>query len=558
MLTLRRHEGEEHVADRGPLVVFLFVREDASRLAGRPQDKMAKKRTGRQKKATASPRPAPAPRQPVIRARTDAAAGRKRSLISRLFEPVDIASLVVFRICFGVILFIEACRYLYSNWVGPYWVLPEFNFTFLLFDWVRPWPGDGMYLHFLALGLLALCIAAGFFYRLATILFFPAFGYILLLDKTYYLNHFYLITILSFLLILVPAHRAFSIDAWRNPKLRANTVPAWTVWSLALQIAIPYFYGGIAKLKTDWLIRGEPMRTFLATAADGPLLESIFTAEPVVYFFAWGGTVFDLAIPFLLWWPRTRAIAFLAALGFHLTNAFLFHIGIFPWFMICASTLFFSPGWPRQFGFPPPWADEQAGMDRARREEADAAPGGDWMSRPWTQQLAVGVLAVHFVGQLIVPLHHYLYPGDVNWNREGSYFTWHMRIATMNTRGTIVAKDPATGESWEVNPRQHLNDRQARKMFADPDMVLQYAHFVARDAAANGRGEIEVRAKVHCALNHRPSRVVIDPDANLVAHERTIWPASFIIPLDQAPLVEDEDKAAASRGSRARDLRAAE
>lgn len=243
---------------------------------------------------------------------------RPRPLLPRLFEPVDIASLVVFRICFGAIMCCEVYRYLYSGWIGFNWVGPKYNFTFFGFDWVRPWPGDGMYLHFMALGVIGFCIAIGLCYRLATILFVPAFAYVLLLEKSNYLNHFYLITLIGFLLIFIPAHRSFSVDAWLRPKIRSNTTPAWTVWALVLQISIPYFFGGIAKLKWDWLILGEPMRGFLASAAANfPVVGLLFDKEPLVYFLAWSGMLFDLSIPFLLWWPKTRNRAFIAALAFH-------------------------------------------------------------------------------------------------------------------------------------------------------------------------------------------------------------------------------------------------
>jgi len=113
------------------------------------------------------------------------------------------------------------------------------------------------------LGIFALLIVLGFFHRIAATLFFIGITYIFLLDKTYYLNHMYLVSIFSFLLILIPCHRSFSLDALINPKLRSQFAPAWSLWLLRAQIGIPYFYGGLAKLNPDWL-RGEPMRTWLA------------------------------------------------------------------------------------------------------------------------------------------------------------------------------------------------------------------------------------------------------------------------------------------------------
>src|SRR5688572_6792256 len=138
------------------------------------------------------------------------------SLLGRLLVPVDIASLVFFRIGFGAIMAWWAWNYLTSGRVRYYYVEPRFHFTYYPFDWVRPLPGVGMYLLFLALAILALAIAAGFCYRLACALFAAGFTYFFLLDATNYQNHYYLIILLAWLLALLPANRAVSVDAaWR-------------------------------------------------------------------------------------------------------------------------------------------------------------------------------------------------------------------------------------------------------------------------------------------------------------------------------------------------------
>jgi len=162
-----------------------------------------------------------------------------------------VAPLVVFRVCFGALLLCEVWRYFVHGWITRYWVEPTFHFTYHGFSWVRPWPDAGMYVHFVALGVLAACILLGFCYRVATVLFFLGFAYVFLLDQTHYLNHFYLIVLLAFLLVFVPADRAGSLDARLWPARRAGTAPAWTLWLLRAQIAITYVYAGLAKLTPD-------------------------------------------------------------------------------------------------------------------------------------------------------------------------------------------------------------------------------------------------------------------------------------------------------------------
>ncbi|MEO6462370.1 MAG: HTTM domain-containing protein, partial [Candidatus Eisenbacteria bacterium] len=138
---------------------------------------------------------------------------------ARLFAPVDIASLVFFRIGLGAILVWEVVRYFDHGWIGRYWIRPAFHFTYYGFEWVRPWPGIGMYLHFAALGLLAVGIALGWHYRLCAALFALGFIYVFLLEQAVYLNHFYMLCLLGILLPFLPLHHAWSLDAARNRRL---------------------------------------------------------------------------------------------------------------------------------------------------------------------------------------------------------------------------------------------------------------------------------------------------------------------------------------------------
>jgi vitamin K-dependent gamma-carboxylase len=260
----------------------------------------------------------------------------------RLLEPVDISFLVFFRVVFGGIMLWEVYRYFTHGWISRYYIEPTVYFTYYGFSWIKPWPGEGMYIHFFVLGVLAACILTGFLYRIAATLFFLGFSYVFLLDQTRYLNHFYLVSLISFLLIFLPAHRALSIDALLRPKLRSKTTPAWTLWLLRTQVGIAYFFGGVAKLNSDWF-HGEPMRTWLFPLTKLPLFGPLFQKEWVVYNFVFGGLLLDLFVVPLLLWRRTRPYAFLAAVLFNLLNAIIFQIGIFPWFMLGATLIFFPP-----------------------------------------------------------------------------------------------------------------------------------------------------------------------------------------------------------------------
>ncbi|MDQ3803584.1 MAG: HTTM domain-containing protein [Acidobacteriota bacterium] len=459
---------------------------------------------------------------------------RRSHLLDRvlvnLFAPVDISSLVFLRIAFGAIMLWEAYRYFTYGRIGRYYIEPTFHFTYYGFGWVRPWAGDGMYLHFYALGLLAACILVGFCYRVAAALFFLGFTYVFLLDQTEYLNHFYLICLISFLLIFVPAERALSADAWLRPKLRTDWVPAWTLWLLRAQIGIVYFYGGVAKLNADWL-RGEPMRMWLARGATLPVFGFVFKEEWMVYLFVGGGLLLDLLVVPLLLWKRTRPYAYLVSVVFHLLNATFFKIGIFPWFMLAATLIFFPPDLPRRIVHTLCHAGDVPYRPPAR-PYGDPSPGA--LSRG--RRAVVALLALYMAVQILVPLRHFAYPGNVSWTEEGHNFSWHMKLRDKEASALFTLNDPASGRTWTVDLRQCRN-RQCDKMAGQPDMILQFSHFLAEEKRREGYGEVEVRALVMASLNGRKPQLLVDPTVDLAKERRSMLPARWIMPLTE-PLPE--------------------
>ena len=455
-----------------------------------------------------------------------------------LFKPVDISFLVFFRIVFGAIMLWEVYRYLTHAWISRYYIEPIIYFTYYGFGWVRPWPGRGMYFHFYALGALAVCILVGFFYRIAATLFFLGFTYFFLLDQTRYLNHFYLIVLISFLLIFVPAERALSVDCLLRPKLRSDVVPAWTLWLLRVQIGIAYFYGGIAKLSSDWL-RGEPMRMWFAPLVKVPGFGVFFRQEWVLYGFVIGGLLFDLLVVPLLLWRRTRLPAFLVAVTFHLFNALFFQIGIFPWFMLLATLIFLPPDLMRRvvraiaIAAKPGSAESRVSYEPVKQRlpvPTDATPIRALSRR---EKVILVTLTLYVGVQLIFPLRHFAYPGEVNWTEEGHKFSWHMKLRTKSAEALFSVSHPASGKTWTIDPRKYMEPRQLGKMAAHPDMILQFSHYLAEEKRREGFENVEVRALVMASLNGRKPQLMIDPTVDLAKERISLLPARWILPLTE-------------------------
>lgn len=434
-----------------------------------------------------------------------------------MFSPIDPSSLVLFRIAFGAIMLWEVIVYFAHDWIGRYWVEPHFHFTYPGFGWVQPWPGEGMYLHMAVLGVLAVFLAAGFCYRLSATLFFLGFTYTFLLERARYLNHFYFVCLVALLMIFVPAHRASSWDAWFRPKLRAPSAPFWSLWILRAQLAIVYFYSGIAKINSDW-IRGEPLRSWLQDLKTTPVVGWLFEHPATFSIIAWGGLAFDLLIVPLLLWKRTRATAVVLMVFFHLMNAWFFTIGIFPWFSIVMTTLFLDPDWPRRLG-------RRWGMGKARGE-SPPLPAACQGFPP--QRLTLTLLSVYVGFQMLFPLRHWLYPGDVAWTEEGHEFSWRMKLRGKQGETTFMVRCPATREYWMEKAEDHLEPWQARKMRTRPELIRQFSHHLAARYSEALGSPVKVQVQAFASLNGQPPGRLIEPQVDLSDEPYRLTPSMWI------------------------------
>lgn len=419
----------------------------------------------------------------------------------------SIASLAVFRIAFGLMMAVAMARFLAYGWVDELFLRPRFHFPYPGFEWIRPWPEGWMHAHVIVVGLCALGMALGYRYRLCGTLFFLGFTWLELIDQTTYLNHYYLVSLLAGLLMFMPAHRAWSIDVWRNPELRMTTVPQWTVYLLRFQFAVVYVFAGIAKLNADWLIEAQPMKIWLAARSEMPLLGRLLDQPWTAHAASGFAAVYDLSVPFLLLMKRTRPCAFAAVVFFHVLTWLLFPIGMFPWIMMIGALLFFPPDWPLK------WLRlEDHGM---------AEPAPRW------PRLKCGLIALYVTAQLCIPLRAGLRAADIAWTSRG--FNWAWKVMIVEKRGVVVlfARDPVSHERRRIDLMEYITPRQAVMMAQDPEMIRALADFIATDMATHGRRKPEIRAEAVASLNGRPSQYLIDPRVDLTRAGEGEW----IVPL---------------------------
>jgi hypothetical protein len=134
------------------------------------------------------------------------------------------APLAVFRVVFGLLLFASIIRFWSKGWIYDLYITPKYFFPYYGFEFIKPL-GEFTYLLFAVCALSALMVALGWFYRFASAALFLSFTYIELIDKSTYLNHYYFISMISLVMIFLPAHAYFSVDSFRNKALNADTIP---------------------------------------------------------------------------------------------------------------------------------------------------------------------------------------------------------------------------------------------------------------------------------------------------------------------------------------------
>ena len=414
-------------------------------------------------------------------------------------------------------------RFWLKGWIQTMYIDPSFHFTFYGFEWVTPL-GDYTYLLFFICGLSAFFVAIGYKYYMSIIIFFLSFTYIELMDKTTYLNHYYFVSILSFLMIFLPSNSSYSVDSYLQKKSFKYT-PKWCVDSIKLLLFIVYFYSGLAKINKDWLFEAQPLKIWLTTGSyDFPLIGSnLMQQEWFHYFMSWGGMFYDLLIPFLLIYTRTRVFGFLLVIFFHLFTVLLFPIGMFPYIMIMSSLIFFSSKTHKKI------------LDFILKPFTDKIKSIREMKiiNIQKERISLIVVSVFFIIQFLFPFRYSLYPGELFWNEQGYRFSWRVMLMEKKGYTTFKVVNKENDNSFYIMNNSFLTEFQERQMSFQPDFIIEYAHFLGTYYKNLGLNDIEIYADSYVALNGRISKRFIDPEIDLLKQKRGFKNKDWIIPLDE-------------------------
>ncbi|MCW7462169.1 HTTM domain-containing protein [Leptospira limi] len=439
------------------------------------------------------------------------------TVIKNFNHPVSSLSLQFLRFGYGLTTTIVVIRYFYFGWIHTYLVQPTFFFKHFGLEWIPNIPSTFTYLLFFILLLTSIGILLGYFVRINLLIFTIGFTWFHFIDATIYLNHYYLISILGFLLWLSPISKydtpLIGIQNWIH-----TPIPIAKLWIVAfrLQIGLVYFFGGLAKLQPDWMWEALPLKLWLYQSEGKlPWLDPILGLPVTAYVFSWIGILFDLSIPFLLSIRRFRLYAWSLVLLFHSFTSFLFPIGVFPIVMSLSSLVFFPPNWPKQV-----WNRFLKQNDHKIQLEDDEN------EMPSNSRLfpIEWILIVFLLFQILIPFRHLIYPGQVIWTEEGIKFSWQVMVADKVGEALFFVQ----GKS--IDPRNELTEYQYRMMVIQPEHLIQYAkHIQSKAAIETGQSGLPVYVQSHVSLNGKQARPLFSPDLDLTKIEINFLPLKGLI-----------------------------
>jgi len=413
-----------------------------------------------------------------------------------LFRYIDNTGLVLFRVVFGLLISIESFGAIATGWVRQNLVEPEYTFNFIGFEFLQSLLGPGMYFYFALMGVFGLMVSLGYKYRISILCYALMWTAVYLLQKTAYNNHYYLMMLLCWIMVFLPAHRSFSLDAKYSPQLKSSSMPRWCLLAMILQVWIVYTYASVAKWYPDWLDTSA-ISILMEGRKDLWLVGSFLQIEWVQYTIVYVGILFDLLIVPLLLWKRTRLFGFVLSVFFHLFNSIVFQIGIFPYMSISFALFFFSSGILQKRFLP----------NKPIYSKAE-------IILPKFKILLLTTFSIYFLFQLVLPLRHWFFKDDVLWTEEGHRLSWRMMLRSKTGKTTVWVVDKGKGERKRYDYNKLLANDQRYSVKTKPDLLWQLAQHIKDVEAKEGR-DVAVFMDVKVNINGGPFHPFIDPNVDL-------------------------------------------
>lgn len=416
-----------------------------------------------------------------------------------LFKNIDNSPLIVFRIFFGFLIACESFGAILTGWVEHVFIHPQFTFSFIGLDWLQPLPGSGMYWYFVVMGFLGISVMLGYRYRFAMIAYTLLWAGVYFMQKSSYNNHYYLLLIISFYMVFLPANSYKSLDVKQKRVAEIYSMPKWINLLFIIQVGIVYTFAAFAKLYPDWL-SGSFTKNLLLGTTSNTFLTDVFSQKWFYLFIAYAGIFFDLLIVPLLLYKKTRTLALVASLIFHLFNAVFLQIGIFPFFALSFALFFYDPNIIQRLFFKnKPFIEPVTNTNKTAGSN-----------------LVYFVFIPFLFIQVLLPLRHHLIEGDVLWTEEGHRLSWRMMLRERKGYITIKIKDNDSGSMIHYDYNKNLTSKQINNLATKPDFIWQYCQRIKKEYE---KKNISIYIDCQNSINRGEYKILIDPRQDFVKAE---------------------------------------
>lgn len=432
-----------------------------------------------------------------------------KSLLEKLSEPIDGRYLAWFRILVFGLTAVEVTELKSGGYLNFVLSGTDIRFPYEFLPIAMKFTDQQVDLLYAMVMLSAGLCAIGLLYRFASWMFLISYSFLFFQDKILWNNHWYLFVLIGILAVVINMAGTYSLDVLLKPEKKQPFVARWNYIVFGVQIGLVYFFGGVAKVNSDWLVNAEPIGTFLSQRTEYPILGILFQQSWAKFFFAYTGALFDLGIVFLLFWKRAWITAVVSVLIFNGLNSIIFDIGVFPFFMIGSLLVFY------QVKLNPVQSNVKNKIDF------------DKISAPTIARYGITALLIF---QLIFPFRQFLYKGSPSWIGICERFSWRMMIQTKDIQEfEFYVYDRLLEEEQpvqiDVSPRQRI------AMVVFPDMIAQYAEGMRQHIEKQGTTNIEIRARIQVKMNAGKFQFLVDKEYDLSREERLLWESpKYVLP----------------------------
>ena len=423
-----------------------------------------------------------------------------------LFKQISPQSIGIFRIILGVVLFFECQRLLQSMQI--YYVNVDMHFYWQLLKNVPTLSLTQYQTIVYAMYGLSVMVVLGLWSRIAIFFYLSGYVYFLVLDASYYNNHYYFLALLMFIYIVIGTGDNWASIRFKWNKKHNATIPYWNLFLLKTQVFLVYLIAAIVKLNVDWLSTNT-MRAVYKYSSDYKSFKTWMNEDFFAYFFTFTGILFDFFVSILLWVPGVRLFLIPFILIFHGINTTALQIGIFPYLMASATLLYFRPDFPAQM-----YQKARELLGKNVLPHSNVSPLETATGRKKNKLIVFGV-TTYIMLQALLPFRHFLIPGTVDWSGEANNFAWRMKIGLKYIpKFEVYVYNKNTGK--EYKPDLFINTHQYQILALNPVRTLQVADHVA-SLIDLPRDSLDIFVKFEVFMNDHPPSKIIDDKVNMLS-----------------------------------------